>query len=457
MWQPAFGPELEQREDMDSLGAGGLRWLPGRLLLEARFCCRGSPEHTPGWHVQFGRRSGGNCGSGGATGDSCSSGDEDGSSSSSGGGFAACSMRLRQDGQGRMAARVQFSGGGGVRWSACADWERGPGPGLVVKASLGAVPKKLKGARLRLLAAEPAAVVSAALLDQIVKPFTSGGKKTPLNQGIANFYDESSGLWEQMWGEHMHHGYYPAGSREKSNKEAQVDMIEEVLSWAGVTGAKEMVDVGCGIGGSSRHIARKFGCAARGITLSPVQAQRANALAAEQGLAERVSFQVADALQQPFGDASFDLVWSMESGEHMPDKEKFVGELARVCMPGGRIIIVTWCHRNLQPGESGLSADEQALLDRICEAYYLPAWCSVDDYCRIFEAQGLQVIKTADWSEEVAPFWGAVIRSALSAEGFSGLFKAGWTTIKGALVMPLMARGFQMGLVKFNLITATKP
>jgi len=47
------------------------------------------------------------------------------------------------------------------------------------------------------------------------------------------------------------------------------------------------------------------------------QAQRANALAAEQGLAERVRFQVADALQQPFADASFDLIWSMESGEHM--------------------------------------------------------------------------------------------------------------------------------------------
>ncbi len=33
-----------------------------------------------------------------------------------------------------------------------------------------------------------------------------------------------------------------------------------------------MVDVGCGIGGSSRHISRKFGCTAQGITLSPVQA-----------------------------------------------------------------------------------------------------------------------------------------------------------------------------------------
>lgn len=42
----------------------------------------------------------------------------------------------------------------------------------------------------------------------------------------------------------------------------------------------------------------------------------------------------------------------------------------------------------------------------------------------------MQDIKTADWSQEVAPFWGAVIKSALSTEGFSGLFKAGWTTIK---------------------------
>jgi hypothetical protein len=41
-------------------------------------------------------------------------------------------------------------------------------------------------------------------------------------------------------------------------------MIENSLKWAGVTGVENMIDVGCGIGGSSRHIARKFGCAATG-------------------------------------------------------------------------------------------------------------------------------------------------------------------------------------------------
>jgi tocopherol O-methyltransferase len=47
--------------------------------------------------------------------------------------------------------------------------------------------------------------------------------------------------------------------------------------------------------------------------------------------------------------------------------------------------------RVLKSGETALEPDEQALLDRICEAYYLPAWCSVADYQSLFQAEGLQV------------------------------------------------------------------
>lgn len=46
------------------------------------------------------------------------------------------------------------------------------------------------------------------------------------------------------------------------------------------------------------------------------------------------------------------------------------------------------------------------------------------------EAEGMTDIRTADWSEEVAPFWKAVIQTALSGAGFAGLLRAGWTTIK---------------------------
>lgn len=56
-----------------------------------------------------------------------------------------------------------------------------------------------------------------------------------------------------------------------------------------------MVDVGCGIGGSSRYISSKFGCTANGVTLSPKQAARANVISQEKGYGDKLSFQVGKA------------------------------------------------------------------------------------------------------------------------------------------------------------------
>ncbi|GAV83051.1 Methyltransf_23 domain-containing protein [Cephalotus follicularis] len=293
---------------------------------------------------------------------------------------------------------------------------------------------------------------------------TRASETRVLQEGIAELYDESSWLWESLWGDHMHHGFYDpdASVSGSDHRAAQTRMIEEALRFAGVSedpskSPKSVVDVGCGIGGSSRYLARKFGAKCQGITLSPVQAQRANALAAAQGLADKVSFQVADALEQPFPDGEFDLVWSMESGEHMPDKTKFINELARVAAPGATIIIVTWCHRDLTPSEESLQTWEKELLDKICNAYYLPAWCSTSDYVKLLDSFGLLDVKAADWSQYVAPFWPAVIRSAFTWKGFISLMRSGFKTIKGALAMPLMIEGYKKDLIKFAIITCRKP
>mmetsp|Transcript_11557 Transcript_11557/g.17669 ORF Transcript_11557/g.17669 Transcript_11557/m.17669 type:complete len:346 (+) Transcript_11557:50-1087(+) len=279
-----------------------------------------------------------------------------------------------------------------------------------------------------------------------------------LKDGIAFFYDRSSKLWEDVWGEHMHHGYYIPEDR-TDHVQAQIDLIDEVLKWAEVDDKnppKNVVDVGCGIGGSSRHIAKKYDCKAQGITLSPYQASRGNELAKEQGLSDKASFQVADALNMPFENSTFDLVWSLESGEHMPDKTKFVNELMRVAAPGGRVIIVTWCHRDLEVGEPSLSKKEEKILAKINRAYYLPKWCSVDDYCKLLENEGAVDIKREDWSYIIAPFWKAVIKSSLNLKSAVGLLKSGFSTIRGAYAMLLMLKGFDAGVIKFGLITCTK-
>lgn len=275
-----------------------------------------------------------------------------------------------------------------------------------------------------------------------------------LYQQIQQFYDASSGLWEEIWGEHMHHGYYGAdGTEKKERRQAQIDLIEEVLRWAQVEQAENILDVGCGIGGSSLYLAGKYNALATGITLSPVQATRAKQRAAEFGLSDRANFQVADALNMPFADNSFDLIWSLESGEHMPDKVKFLQECYRVLKPGGTMIVVTWCHR---PLDTPLTSEEQKHLEEIYRVYCLPYVISLPQYEEIARQLPLQNLRTADWSTAVAPFWNVVIDSAFNLQALWGLLRSGWTTIQGALSLGLMQRGYETGLIRFGLLCGKK-
>jgi len=276
-----------------------------------------------------------------------------------------------------------------------------------------------------------------------------------LQQQIREFYDASSELWEQVWGEHMHHGYYGAtGSDRKERRQAQIDLIEELLTWGQIQQASKILDVGCGIGGSSLYLAEKFNAHATGITLSPVQANRARDRAVAAGLSDRTQFEVADALVMPFADHSFDFVWSLESGEHMPDKARFLQECYRVLKPGGTFLMATWCHRPID--QTPLSADEQQHLNDIYRVYCLPYVISLPQYAAIARSLQFEEIRTADWSEAVAPFWNVVIDSAFTPAAIWGLLRSGWTTIQAALSLGLMQRGYERGLVKFGLLAATK-
>ena len=281
-----------------------------------------------------------------------------------------------------------------------------------------------------------------------------------LYQDIREFYDASSGLWENIWGEHMHHGYYGRnGNYKLDRRQAQIELIEELLHWAGYNEhnvPQNIIDVGCGIGGSTLHLAQKFGSTATGITLSPVQASRARERAVEASLASRVRFEVANALEMPFADHTFDLVWSLESGEHMPDKAKFLQECYRVLKPGGKMILATWCHRETDSLAGELTESEVAHLKEIYRVYCLPYVISLSEYRAIATECGFKNLTSDDWSTAVEPFWNVVIDSAIAPQAIVGLFQAGWQTIQGALSLNLMSRGYARGLIRFGLICASK-
>ena len=88
--------------------------------------------------------------------------------------------------------------------------------------------------------------------------------------------------------------------------------------------------------------------------------------------------------------------------------------------PGGRVIIVTWCHRDLEAGEEGLRPREERLLRTINRAFYLPRWCSVADYVGLAGDFGLKGVRTDDWTDDIAQFWPAVIASSLRPQSLLG-------------------------------------
>nr|XP_027071705.1 probable tocopherol O-methyltransferase, chloroplastic [Coffea arabica] len=150
-----------------------------------------------------------------------------------------------------------------------------------------------------------------------------------MNKAIAMAYDVQSKIVEDLVGDHFHVGFYDSSSVVPGSDvhSAQTRMIEAALRFASVSEdpskkPRNILDVGCGIGGSTRYLASKYGSQCKGITLSPVEAERARVLTAAQGLESQVSFEVEDALNQPFEDGSFDLIWCIECADHISDKTK---------------------------------------------------------------------------------------------------------------------------------------
>ena len=104
---------------------------------------------------------------------------------------------------------------------------------------------------------------------------------------------------------------------------------------AGLHAGLHVLDLGCGIGGASRYLA-SLGCRVTAIDLTPEFIDVAAALTQRCGLADRIEFHQANALDLPFAADSFDHVWSHNVTMNIEDKARFAAEIARVLKPGGR-------------------------------------------------------------------------------------------------------------------------
>lgn len=120
---------------------------------------------------------------------------------------------------------------------------------------------------------------------------------------------------------------------------AEVFDIVEGLSIEG----RDVLDLGCGIGGASAVLAGELGAArVLGIDVEPDSLEQAARLVEDAGLAERVSLELVTPGPLPLPDEAFDAIFTKDVFCHVPDKPALLAEAFRVLRPGGVFACGDW-------------------------------------------------------------------------------------------------------------------
>ncbi len=214
---------------------------------------------------------------------------------------------------------------------------------------------------------------------------------------IRHHYNISTLFYRLLWGPHIHHGLWHG---EESSRQAQLQLTQTLIRLAKIAPESKVVDIGCGMGGSSIYLAKELRCDVTGVTISPVQRLWASTASRLRGTSPQTRFLCQDAEQVQLPAGSLDAVWSIECTEHLFDKAAFFRKAAGWLRPGGCVAICAW----LAGDTEGKPANEQQVKD-VCEGFFCPSLGTAADYVGWLESAGLTMEENQDWTRQVDRTW----------------------------------------------------
>lgn len=217
---------------------------------------------------------------------------------------------------------------------------------------------------------------------------------------VALHYDQLDSIYREIWGEHVHHGYWRTGR--ESPAEAAEALTALVAGRLAPRPGAILCDIGCGYGASAQYMAERYGAAMTGLTISAAQAVVAEARKAKAG---SLLFHCRDWLDNGLPDTCFDGAYAIESSEHMTDKGRFFAEAARVLRPGGRLVVCAWLAED-RPSAFAV----RHMLEPICREGRLPGMGSRADYEELAVEAGLMLREYQDISAKVRRTWSICAR-----------------------------------------------
>jgi len=298
-------------------------------------------------------------------------------------------------------------------------------------------------------------IFSALFLLIFTTQWFRGNHKYVTVNSVASSYDSwtNDRLLENLWGEHIHLGFYEKPRIKKDFRKAKVDFVHELVHWSGLNKlpkGSRVLDVGCGIGGSSRILSDYYGFDVIGISISQEQIKRANELTANKDFCR---FDVMNALDLKFEKGSFDGVWSVEAGPHILDKQTYADEMLRVLRPGGVLVVADWNQRDsiMYP----LNLLEKFIMNQLLIQWTHPEFSSIEGFTNnlLNSPYCGGSVETSNWTKYTIQSWNESIY-----EGFrrpSSILKLGLRSfLKAFREIPtilMMRWSFSIGLMRFGV------
>lgn len=160
-----------------------------------------------------------------------------------------------------------------------------------------------------------------------------------VSEAVGQYYDHMHAFFTTLWGGSIHVGLWPTVTGTGNHDVAQDRLTDMAIRLLNPAAGHTVLDVGCGTGRPALRLAEQTGASVVGVTVSHKQIEHARRLTQQEGLANRVRFEYADALHLPFASETFDAAWALESLLHMPDREQVLHEILRILKPGGTFVL----------------------------------------------------------------------------------------------------------------------
>jgi SAM-dependent methyltransferase len=202
----------------------------------------------------------------------------------------------------------------------------------------------------------------------------------------------------------------------------------------------DVLDAGCGYGGTAFDLQPKLGGNFLGRTISPTQIARARAAAHARGLQGRIGFELKS-YDEPF-DRRFDLVIAIESLVHASDPFATVANIASALKPGGVFVLVD--DMPVEPMPESLRGD----IETVKRMWRMPVLPSERIWRQAFAAAGVEIEHSRDFSpliyhRPVEEMNALIARDTRRARwlGWSGLATIPQANIGGLLIERLAVAG----------------